>query len=127
MRHWRGLRVLGSFARCLALFAVLLQFTLPFGAAVAAGLSDGQAGTQLVFQCLGGAPQTDPDAQPAVPWHSCAMPGGCCVAPTLSPTPMVLRPSQEAVYRVAWQPVRVGIVTAYLSHRPPVRGPPLKP
>ena len=126
MRHWRELRPLGNLARCLALFAILIQFTVPFGVAVAAGLSDAKPNVGIVFQCLGGTPQTDPDAQPAVPWHSCAMPGGCCVAPTLKSPPITLRPVQANVYRVAWQPVRYGITAVYLTRRPPVRGPPLE-
>jgi len=126
VQHWRGFRSLGSIARCLALFAILIQFTLPLGTAIAAGLSDGHSDVRIVFQCLGGAPQTDPAAQPVVPWHTCAMPGGCCVAPVLATPPIALRSLQDAVYRVSWHPVDQGVIAAYRAHRPPVRAPPLK-
>ena len=126
MQHWRGYRSLGSIARCLALFALLIQFTLPLGTAIAAGLSDGHSDTQIVFQCLGGAPQTDPDDQPVVPWHTCAMPGGCCVAPVLAIPPTALGSVQIAAYRVSWDSVDNGFIAAYRARRPPVRAPPLK-
>lgn len=126
MQHWRGFRSLGSIARCLALFAILIQFTLPLGTAIAAGLSDGYSDVRIVFQCLGAPPQTEPESHPLVPWHTCAMPGGCCVAPVLAIPATALGAVQSAAYRVSWDSADNGYIAAYRAHRPPVRAPPLK-
>ncbi len=110
---WHGL------ARSLALFAVLIQFTLPFGVALAADFAQ-QADRPAVIDCYSGA--VDPKG--TVRGHSCVLPVGCCLAPIFALAGIV--PSQGSVigYWSVWQ-VDTGLVLHALdTHRPPVRGPP---
>lgn len=78
MKRFRQLDGIGGWARNLALFALLLQFTLPLGMAVAADLPGAQFDPASVFDCYSGNPD-DPDTGHSG-LHGCVLPGGCCLA-----------------------------------------------
>ncbi|MDW3206506.1 MAG: hypothetical protein R8L07_13300 [Alphaproteobacteria bacterium] len=68
---------IGGLARNLALFALLLQFTLPVGLAIAADLPGAQLDPAAVFDCLGGSREKGEASVSGL--HGCVLPGGCCV------------------------------------------------
>ncbi|MEQ8830304.1 MAG: hypothetical protein RLW87_10890 [Alphaproteobacteria bacterium] len=78
MKRFRQLDGIGGWARNLALFALLLQFTLPLGMAVAADLPGAQFDPSSVFDCYGGDSDGSDTGHNGL--HGCVLPGGCCIA-----------------------------------------------
>ncbi|NMM43545.1 hypothetical protein HH303_03585 [Rhodospirillaceae bacterium KN72] len=117
MRHFRGLGGVAALARGLALFALLLQFTMPLAGAVAADLSGGGSVPSLSI-CFAGTSAPEK----TIP-HACAMPGGCCVLSWTAPN---IRLEQAPVRHAAYmafesrveRPVSASDVTNF------ARGPP---
>lgn len=125
MRHWRGETGIGSVARSLALFALLIQFTLPFGMALASNLTD-RGDPTAVFDCLGGTPLDNGEETVLVDWHHCALPGGCCVAPALNSGGLridTVQPVETALTRPVApdQPIIGRPVNQNLVRGPPIR------
>ena len=84
---------MAALGRGLALFALLLQFTMPLAGAVAADLSGGRSVPALSI-CFAGtnAPEK------TIP-HACAMPGGCCVLSWSAPDILLEQaPIRHAAY-----------------------------
>lgn len=79
MKRFREYGGVAALARGLALFALLLQFTMPLAGAVAADLSGGRSVPSLSI-CFAGANAPEK----TIP-HACAMPGGCCVLTWTAP------------------------------------------
>ena len=86
MRFLRGDGCGLSALRAVALFAFLLQFTIPFGVSLAVGFDD-SASSRFASICWGGLGQ-DGDT-PDKPSHgiACPTPGGCCALGGLDRVP----------------------------------------
>lgn len=78
MNSLRGTGLTGTVVRSFALFAFLIQFTIPFAVALAAGLHEA-AHPRLSEICWGVSGDFDAD-MPEKPFHgkTCPVPGGCC-------------------------------------------------
>lgn len=120
MKAWRGSGRWAVPARSLALFALLIQFTLPFGIAVAAGFQPGAPST-AVFDCMAGAGDGDTRLAPG---HSCPLPGGCCVAPGLLSLPSAPRGGEDFLLRPSERRFENRPGAAAVRGLPPSRGPP---
>lgn len=118
MTGLRGLTIAATIARSLALFAILLQFTLPFGVAVAASLTP-QVEALQVFDCLGGDP-----SEPSTASHHCALPGGCCIAPALAGLAVDRKDAVTSVSQVDWAEGTLSLRHDFIRHVPWPRGPP---
>lgn len=123
MRHWRCETGIGSVARSLALFALLIQFTLPFGMAVASDLTD-HGDPTAVFDCLGGAPLQDGEEAVLIDWHHCALPGGCCIAPSLKSGGIEVVDEGEVAFSFLRADGRDRLHSRRLPNQNLVRGPP---
>lgn len=122
MRGFRSRGLIGEAARSLALFALLLQFTLPFGTALAASVSPGLHGFAASICLTGTQPLSDPDGP--VAGHPCTMVGGCCVPAAAMSHLSVGCPTGAVEARTLSIPVSDDDPGGVACLPPPARGPP---